>query len=310
MKFFKSPLFVLPAIGLLIITLLHAADVRIKDIGTTATVPSSDDYYAIDGVTSGTRKIKPINSITGTSGGIIFFNATNTMATSGALAAGNIVVGGGAGATPATVAVTYNVTNSTLTVGANGAGNITGNVITANNISVTTLNATNITLTEAVPAASGGTGVANTKNITVAGNFTTAGTSNLTLTTSATTNATIPPGTVSLGFRNIPQNGQTANYTTVAEDVGKMVIHTSAASGNHTFTVNNTASADGDAISFLNAKTSTTVTLTLSSGNFTLYQGNLTATGANASVPAGSIATIYRIATGDWAITGSGVTVP
>ena len=35
------------------------ANVRIKDITTTASAPNDDDYLAIDGATAGTRKIKP-----------------------------------------------------------------------------------------------------------------------------------------------------------------------------------------------------------------------------------------------------------
>lgn len=225
--------------------------------------------------------------------------------------AGAFVVNGGALGTPSSGTLT-SATGLPVSTGISGLGtnvatalgiNIgsAGSVVTTNN-SVALTNKTyeglNITTTN------GTLTVANSTTANISGGFT------ANIVVSANTTATLPPGTVSIGFRNVPQNTQTANYTTVAEDMSKMVIHTSAASGNHTFTLNNTASADGDIISFLNAKTGTTVTLTLSSGNFTLYQGNLTATGASASLPAGSLGTAYRIATGDWALTGAGVTVP
>lgn len=216
-----------------VISVVFAADVRIKNLANTTTSPASDDYVAVDGTTNGTRKM---------------LLSTATISTS---------------------------------------GNITGNVGTFTSGNFTSGNVTTLTAT----------------NIVISGyNQTQSASGNMTV--------TWPAGTYTLGYANIPQNNITANYTTVATDASKNIIHTSSASGNHTVTVNNTAHANGDVISVMNAKSGTTVTLTLSSGNFTIYQGNLTSTGSSASLPAGTWATIYRIATGDWAIGGAGVTIP
>lgn len=74
--------------------------------GTTGTVTSvglsMPSVFSVSGspvTSSGTLAV----TANGTSGGIPYFNAANTMASSAALAANQIVLGGGAGATPATL---------------------------------------------------------------------------------------------------------------------------------------------------------------------------------------------------------------
>ena len=54
------------------------ANVRIKDITTTASVPNDDDYLAIDGVTGGTRKILA-DSVGGKAGGITVVDHVSEM---------------------------------------------------------------------------------------------------------------------------------------------------------------------------------------------------------------------------------------
>lgn len=292
MKFLKSPLFILPAIGLVIATLLHAADVRIKDIATTSTVPASDDYVATDGTTNGTRKIKPLNFFTGTSGGIPFFSASNTIGTSAALASGNIVVGGGAGATPATVAVSYNTTNSTLTVGAAGVGNLIANVITGSNLTVTTLNATNITLTDPVPAIAGGTGVASyTKGDIIVGNNTTTvaklavGTNGQVLTANSSATYGVEWGAVGSGNVVASATFGTDNRLIRSDGTGRDVQGS------------NVTLSDADALTGLASITSTNATI---AGNLTV--GNLTSvTGTLAVLDNGALST-------DDTWSGSGIT--
>jgi hypothetical protein len=77
----------------------------------------------------------------GTSGGVPYYSGSTTIASSGALAAGNIVVGGGAGAAPLTRAVSIDASANIVT-----AGNITANIITGNNLTVTDFVTTNFTV--------------------------------------------------------------------------------------------------------------------------------------------------------------------
>jgi trimeric autotransporter adhesin len=94
----------------------------------------------------------------GTSGGILGYTATGTLASSAALASGNIVVGGGAGATPVTRPVQVDASGNTI-FGAAGVANITANVATITTATITTLNATDINISNPVGVAAGGTGL-------------------------------------------------------------------------------------------------------------------------------------------------------
>jgi hypothetical protein len=111
--------------------------------------------------TSGTLAL----TVAGTSGGIPYFSSASTWASSGALAANAIVIGGGAGVAPATTTTGTGVLTA-LGNTVNGAGGIvtpdgtatlTGKTINASNNTIT-----NISLSTAVtgtlPVANGGTG--------------------------------------------------------------------------------------------------------------------------------------------------------
>lgn len=136
--------------------------------------------------TDNTTKTVTITN-TGGGGGGGSGNVTNN----GTLTPGYILMGDGTTVVKITGA-TYSAANGgTLTI---GNVTITGNgTFTSNNVV-----AQNITLTEPVPGAAGGTGVANTgKTITVGGNFTTSGAHTTTLTTTGNTTLTLPTsGTV------------------------------------------------------------------------------------------------------------------
>lgn len=55
------------------------SNIRIKDIETTATAASSDDYVAIDGTTNGTRKILASDVIGDTTYSISISNGVITL---------------------------------------------------------------------------------------------------------------------------------------------------------------------------------------------------------------------------------------
>ncbi len=128
----------------------------------------------------------------------------------------------------------------------------------------------------------------------------------VTQTYSATTNATFPPGTVSLGFRNIPQNSQSAAYTTVLEDAGKHILHPSGDANARTFTIDsnaNVAYALGTAITFIN-RTSQVVTIAITTDTMTL--AGTTSTGSR-SLAQNGIATAIKDTTTGWLISGTGL---
>lgn len=110
--------------------------------------------------TSGTLAL----TVAGTSGGIPYFSSTSTWASSAALAANALVVGGGAGAAPSTVTTgTGVVTALGVNVGTAGAFVVNGGALGTPS-SGTLTNCTGIPaagITGTLPAANGGTGVAN-----------------------------------------------------------------------------------------------------------------------------------------------------
>lgn len=78
-----------------LVAVAFAADVRIKNITSTATTPASDDYVALDGTTNGTRKMLMSTATINTTGNIT----------------GNVVTGTSMSATTGNI-TTLNVTGS------------------------------------------------------------------------------------------------------------------------------------------------------------------------------------------------------
>jgi hypothetical protein len=92
------------------------------------------------------------NLSSGTSGGVLAYTASGTLASSGALAANNVVVGGGAGAAPAStnlLAISAAVTSGNYIKAIGYADTVTalGNTGTAINIDITSGNVFSATLT-------------------------------------------------------------------------------------------------------------------------------------------------------------------
>ena len=133
-----------------------------------------------------------------------------------------------------------------------------------------------LTLGAALPAASGGTGVANNAAMTVTGSGNFAYTRTLT----AATNVTFPTSG-SLGYLNIPQSGaaKTTSYTLATGDVGKLIEV--GASGS--IVVPTATFATGAAVVIFN---NTTGAITLTMTITTAYIG-----GADADVATISLAT-------------------
>ena len=148
-------------------------------------------------VSVGTPTTTPAFTIAGTSGGIPYFSSGTTWASSGALTANAIVLGGGAGVAP-TVLGSLGTTSTVLHGNASGAPSFGA-------VSLTT------DVSGILPPANGGTGIANNAAATVtsSGNFaytrTLTGTTNVTFPTSGTllsTAAVITPAQGGTGVAN------------------------------------------------------------------------------------------------------------
>lgn len=114
-------------------------------------------------------------------------------------------------------------------------------------------------------------------------------------------------GTDSVGFRNIPQNSQSAAYTCVLSDAGKHIFHPSSDANARTFTIPDNGSVAypiGTAITFINM-TSQVVTIAITTD--TMYLSSAGTTGSRSLAQYGS-ATALKITSTSWIISGSGLT--
>ena len=186
----------------------------------------------------------------------------------------------------------------------NKSGTITVLSAVAGTTAITTLGTVTIGTWNAsvIGTAYGGTGVANGTNntITFTGNYT------LGLTLTANTTVTLPT-TGTLGYQNIPQNSQSAAYTTVAADAGKCIFHPASDANARTFTIDSNANvpyAIGTVIQFINM-TSQVVTIAINTDTLTWAQGG--GTGSRTLAQYG-VANCIKIGTTQWLLTGTNVT--
>ena len=118
-------------------------------------------------------------------------------------------------------------------------------------------------------------------------------------------------GTDQVGFKNIPQNSQSANYTLVLADAGKHIFHPVSDNNARTFTIpaaSSVAFPIGTAITFINmAAAACTIAITSDVMNLS----SAGTTGSRTLAQYGS-ATAIKVAglssSGIWLISGSGLT--
>ena len=114
-------------------------------------------------------------------------------------------------------------------------------------------------------------------------------------------------GTNAVGFRNIPQNSQSAAYTLVLDDAGKHIFHPVGDNNARTFTIpanSSVAYPIGTAITFINmAVANVTIAITTD----TMYLSSAGTTGSRTLAQYGS-ATAIKITSTNWLISGSGLT--
>ncbi len=238
----------------------------------------------------------------GTSGGVLAYTAAGTLASSAALAANQLVLGGGAGVVPATLG-SLGSTTTVLHGNAGGAPTFSA-------VSLTT------DISGILPTANGGTGIAyfTAAGPTVARVYTFPDAATTILTTNAavtvaqggTGSTTAAAAKVALGLETIPQNSQSANYTTVLGDAGKHILHPTADNNARTFTIDsnaNVAYVIGTAITFVNQIN--TVTIAITSDTMTLSPGGTT---GSRTLAANGIATALKVSATGWVISGTGLT--
>jgi len=123
---------------------------------------------------------------------------------------------------------------------------------------------------------------------------------------SVTVTATGTIAANSLGYRGLPQNQQVSTYTLTLDDIGDHVYTTAGA-----FTVTIPANATtafpiGSAITIINEDA--IKTLAPAAGVTLILAGTGAATTGNRTLAIGSVATIIKVGTNRWFISGAGVT--
>jgi hypothetical protein len=114
--------------------------------------------------------------------------------------------------------------------------------------------------------------------------------------------------TDAVGFRTIPQNSKSADYTTVAADSGKHILHPSADTTARAFTIDSNANVAyplGTAITFVNQNSAGVVTIAITSDTMRLAGAG---TIGSRTLAANGIATALKITSTEWIISGTGLT--
>lgn len=109
------------------------------------------------------------------------------------------------------------------------------------------------------------------------------------------------------GFRGIPINSQSGNYTCLAADAGKTILHPNGAGSGDTFTIDSNANVAyeiGAAITFANLD-SNSVSIAITTD--TLYLAGAGTTGTRTLAQYG-VATAIKLTSTEWMISGSGLT--
>jgi hypothetical protein len=112
----------------------------------------------------------------------------------------------------------------------------------------------------------------------------------------------------SVGFREIPQNSQSAAYTTVAADSGKHIFHPSADTTARTWTIDSNANVAypiGTAITFINQNAGGVITIAITSDTMRLAGAGTT---GSRTLAANGIATAVKVTSTEWLINGTGLT--
>lgn len=209
----------------------------------------------------------------------------------------------------------------------------TGNMVLSNSPSLTTptlgvATATSINkVAFTAPATSATFTLADGKTFTVNRTLTLTGTDSTTM-TFPSTNATIArtdaaqtfsgtqtfggsvvPATNtvdSVGYTGMPANSQTAAYTTVAADAGKVVLHPITDNNARTFTIDSNANVPypvGTVITFVNMINTVTIAITTD----TMYLAGAGTTGSR-TLAAYGVATAIKVSSTSWIISGNGLT--
>ncbi len=123
----------------------------------------------------------------------------------------------------------------------------------------------------------------------------------------ALTNCTAD-GTNAVGFKTIPQNSQSTDYTLVLADSGKHILHPSADTTARTMTIpanSSVAYPIGTALTFVNQNAAGVMTIAITTDTMRLAGAGTT---GSRTLAANGIATALKLTSTEWIISGTGLT--
>lgn len=113
---------------------------------------------------------------------------------------------------------------------------------------------------------------------------------------------------VEIGYRTVPQNSKSADYTTVMSDGGKHILHPSADTTARTFTIDSNANVAypiGTALTFVNQDSAGVLTIAITSDTMRLAGAGTT---GSRTLAANGVATALKLTSTEWLISGTGLT--
>lgn len=152
----------------------------------------------------------------------------------------------------------------------------------------------------------GNTWATGTGTLSIAAGKTLTASNSITMAGTDSTTMTFPPASASIGYLGMPQNSQSAAYTTVLADAGKHILHPTADNNARTFTIDSNANVAypiGTTLTFINQIN--TVTIAITSDTLTLAGAGTT---GSRTLAANGLATAIKVGTTSWVINGSGLT--
>jgi hypothetical protein len=280
----------------------------------TGVVTLASSVLTTADINGGTIDATSIGAATAAAGSFTNLSVSGTTSFDGSEGTnGQVLTSAGTGNTPTWTTPTVGTVTSVGGTGTVNGLSLSGTVTTSGNLTLGgALSGVSLTtqVSGTLPVANGGTGVTSStgSGSTVLSTSPTLTTPILGTPASGTLSNCTVDGTDSVGFRNIPQNSQSASYTLVLADSGKHIFHPSADTTARTYTIPANSSVSyplGTAVTFVNQNGAGVITIGITSDTLRLAGSGTT---GNRTLAANGVATAIKLTTTEWIISGVGLT--